>query len=214
MRNLLLGIAVIAPIAVALFLFLPLKFRLKLVVTQDKFDQTVYIKPPFSPWFIPLPMPGTKARQRAAALRTSPPGFKAFRVKSAVKAAKGLLTTIKRVSSEAIKAFSVERLWVLGKVGTGDAFNTAIAVGSLGSLSGVTLSLLRRKGVGFTETPRVRFVPDYSEPSFSVNVDAIISASVWAMAKVGFSLRRIIGPQIRAVKSAAKNQVSGETVEY
>ncbi len=214
MRNLAVLIAVFLPIFAAFFLFLPLKFRLKLLVAPNELDEEVYIKPPLSPWFIPLPMPKRKLRQKADAPGPKRPNVTGFKVKSAVKSAQGLLATLKEISSAATKVFSVERLWVFGKIGTGDAFGTAIAAGSLSSASGVALSVLRRKGVSFSAKPRVRFVPDYTEPIFRVTVDAIISASVWSMAKVGFSLSRIIGPQIRAVRNVARNQVSKETVEY
>ncbi len=214
MRNLAFVIAVFLPMLVAFFLFLPLKFRVKLLVAPNELGEEVYIKPPLSPWFIPLPMPKRKVGHRAGAPKPKRPNVTGFKVKSTVKTAQRLLATLKEISSAAIKVFSVERLWVFGKIGTGDAFGTAIAAGSLSSASGVALSVLRRKGVSFSANPKVRFVPDYSEPIFRVKVDAIISASVWSMAKVGFSLRRIVGPQIRAVRNVARNQVSKETVEY
>ncbi len=214
MGPIVLGILALFLALAVLFLAVPLKARVRARVTLESVDVKVSIKPPILPWFVPLPMPGLKGRRtsRAPGTRQSPEAREApetreapktrkhkeiglvDRVRSFVLAVRALVPSLREALVRSAEAVLVERIRVVGKVGTGDAFQTALIVAGLNSLFGVTLTISRRKGVRFRQRPQVRFGPAYHGAHLDVGADVIVAASLWDLLKLGWSFRTILKP--------------------
>ncbi|MGI6642742.1 MAG: DUF2953 domain-containing protein [Bacillota bacterium] len=129
--------------------------------------------------------------RQASERRSGKPVGLVQRVRSFILEFRTLVPHLRKALVKAARAVSVERLKVVGKIGTGDAYYTALMVGSLNSFIGVTLSIVRRMGVRFLKRPQVRFGPVYQEVDVDLDVDIILAASLWDLLKLGWSLRTI-----------------------
>ncbi len=71
----------------------------------------------------------------------------------------------------------IDKLDVRGTIGVGDAFQTALLLGGINSVSAIALRLMRSKGIPFKSPPVVHFSPRYDCLSFASKFELISGMS-------------------------------------
>ncbi len=187
----------------SLGLLLPLRFRFWGVVAPGDVRYRAEIRLPLMPWYMALPdirrkskkPPEAEPREQRSALDSLQKALSAFRQ---------YYPEVAKTASNLARTVRVDRFRLSARLGTGDAYDTALLVGGTNAVVGVLLSVAQKKGIEFTERPRVNVVPVYDGMYAAAEFRLATSITPWRGIVAAFRLYR----QVKSMQRAAAPVVS------
>lgn len=220
-------VVILLALLVAIFLLafnvlLPVRFRFHGEFAPGRAHYRASIRLPLIPWYVALPDFGGRRRPdpKATTAPRSPPEREGpqesiwSRIDTLRGAFEMLMDYYPKIAeslSYLARAIVVEELRFHGRVGTGDACDTALLTGALGAAAGIAVTTAQRKGIRFRQRPAFRITPVYDRTTASAEVQLAASIAPWRTILVAYRLYR----QFRKVKAVgAKRRVKGSDLEY
>jgi hypothetical protein len=201
----------------ALNVLLPVQFQFDASLAPDRVRYRANLRLPLIPRLFALPdLLARKKRETAAEPEQPEPassddeegddGFwsRLPEIRRTFEMLMSQYPKIAGLASYAARAASVRKFRVSARVGTGDAYETALLVGALNAGAGVAVGLARRVGIRFTTRPFVRILPVYDRAAASAEISVIVSMVPLRGILAAFRLYR----EIRNAKRVSQSVVS------
>ncbi len=206
---------------VAAGLLLPVRVKVRAAGGLKELSVNVWVKPPLWPWYLrtSVRIPKVKkqsGKEAGGGASTAAPREDAVpkerperaagrderslseslrRARDGIASFKNAYPDVKEALSLAMEAATFESVKLTGKVGTGEASDTAILCGTINMLAGVFVSVAQRKGTRFRRKPLIRVDPVFSG----------VHLSFLAEVETSFTLARVLyvsGKMTRYLKTA------------
>ncbi len=199
-----LGILLLLFILLAMAMLLPVRFRFHGVFAPGRIHYHAELKPPLLPWYLKLPALPARRRSKVPGKEPETPRDQAEATAGVIQKLRSFAglagdvvpklqetyPALREALSMALRYAEVERFRLSVSVGAGDAYETALLAGALRALAGVALSIASRKGVRFTERPRVSVRPSYDRACAAAEILFAASVVPWRAVAAGVSLYR------------------------
>lgn len=151
---------------------------------------------------------GRRSRPRSNLLRQARNGLRAFRK---------IYRMMMQATSILARTVEVEELFVAGWVGLEDAFQTAIATGSVVSALCVLWRTARKRGLVFDARPSISVFPSYTRQGFAFRFGVTVRSSLVRITRTVVVLRRMFqqtGSRAGHGKGKPSRNSNVKVVEY
>jgi|GEM_PF-1217220 len=219
-------------------LFLPVRVRVRANGGPGDLSLKVSVKPPLLPLYIPLPglsgtigkrlrrSAGDAVREDAASQDERPDETRddkpdesdggitgaLGRARRTLAAARSRYPDIKEALTLIIKAVTFEKITIIARTGTGDAYETAMLCGAVNAFAGIGLSIARRSGAHFREKPQIRVDPVFDDACFYLYADIETSFTLARTSYVAGKAMRLL--RTRGPARGRLTLSSRKSVEY
>ena len=133
------------------------------------------------------------------------------RMRNALAVAQGRYSDFRAITL-ILRAVTFDKVRIIAKAGTGDAYETAMLCGAINALAGIGLSVARRQGTRFRKKPLVRVDPVFEGACFFFSIDLETSFTLARASYVAGKVTRALWA-IRPTKESLALS-SQKSVEY
>lgn len=134
------------------------------------------------------------------------------RMRNASAVAQGRYSDFREAITLILRAVTFDKVRIIAKAGTGDAYETAMLCGAINALAGIGLSVARRQGTRFRKKPLVRVDPVFEGACFFFSIDLETSFTLARASYVAGKVTRALWA-IRPTKESLALS-SQKSVEY
>ncbi|NLA59686.1 MAG: DUF2953 domain-containing protein, partial [Firmicutes bacterium] len=134
------------------------------------------------------------------------------RMRNALAVAQGRYSDFREAITLILRAVTFDKVRIIAKAGTGDAYETAMLCGAINALAGIGLSVARRQGTRFRKKPLVRVDPVFEGACFFFSIDLETSFALARASYVAGKVTRALWA-IRPTKESLALS-SQKSVEY
>jgi hypothetical protein len=134
------------------------------------------------------------------------------RMRNALAVAQGCYSDFREAITLILRAVTFDKVRIIAKAGTGDAYETAMLCGAINALAGIGLSVARRQGTRFRKKPLVRVDPVFEGACFFFSIDLETSFTLARASYVAGKVTRALWA-IRPTKESLALS-SQKSVEY
>ena len=170
-------------VIVLLFCTLPFFIKVEFEYSKGRFAFSWFLRPPILPMYFNLtPVLQLSGRQRVEKKKTTK-----IRLDSGSRDETGgfnledILSNFK-IAAQAVKigftGVKITGFCLVARIGSGDAFHTAILCGTISTFLPVFFVLASRMGINFSSPPEVRIIPLYGETNLEFSGKTIVETSV------------------------------------
>lgn len=179
------------------FMFLFTALPLKVIVQADVSLQSscfeVRLKPLLFPSYVTLVRSGGKRRSgKAAREGLGKPAYLIEKSRAFLKTIWAGLCDIRAIIEELLKGVQIDEFSASGRIGLGDAFETALLCGALSAMSPLIFRLFHPKSGLSGELHRLEFRPVYDHPYASIRLRAVLTVRFWVIFRALYASRKLI----------------------